>query len=129
MKKLASLLTINETVPISDSNIYTAVVILEIKKFCTLLSEAITFSKHHIINNQIFITLADLQSNLHYAEACNEWRGSSPPISAWQHIFEETSQRLPAASDFVSDLTSPRIEPMTSRTVSRVFNHCAKRPG
>ena len=49
-----------------------------------------------------------------YAEACNEWRGSSPRPSAW------ATQKRPSGGESsvtVSDLTGPGIEPQTAPTV------------
>ena len=56
--------------------------------------------------------------SLYYAEACNEFAG---PISASLRPgntapFEEMSLRWRAVGNTVSDLTSPRFEPQTSRS-------------
>ena len=37
----------------------------------------------------------------YYAEACNEWRGRSPRLSAWAHSSKETSHRWRAVDNIV----------------------------
>ena len=54
----------------------------------------------------------------YYAQACNEWRDSSPIRNAWPTQLRETSQRWRAVGDTAPDLTDQGIEPQTSRTDS-----------
>ena len=70
--------------------------------------------KYH--RNQIF-------NSRDYAELCNEWRGTSPRVSAWA-----TQKRRGGGEPLVtlSDLTAPGIEPETSHASNDVSNHNAK---
>ena len=66
-----------------------------------------------------------LKSSLYsryYVEACNKWRGPSPQLTAWTTQLQKkcSSGGEPLAT--LSDLTSPGIEPQTSRADSDVFN-------
>ena len=47
----------------------------------------------------------------YFAEACNDWRGPSPRLSAGQYSSEETLQLWRAVGDTVFDLTDPGFEP------------------
>ena len=55
-----------------------------------------------------------------YTEASNEWRGSSPRLSAWATQLLKTSQQWRVVGQFVSDLTDLGIERQTFRANSDV---------
>ena len=61
----------------------------------------------------------------YYAEACNEWWGPSPRLSACsvQHSYEETSQRWRAVGDTTSYWTfkSKKMGKLNCEVTSRVF--------
>ena len=46
-------------------------------------------------------------------------------VAPGQHISKETSQRWRSIGCTVSNLTGPKIEPLTSRAKNKVFNSCA----
>ena len=80
---------------------------------CLVFAYACTSGKEFFFKSNLFLY------SLHYAEACNEFAG---PISASLRpgniaSFEETSQRWRVVGNTVSDLTGPRFEPQTSRSI------------
>ena len=54
----------------------------------------------------------------YYAEACTEWRGPSPPHSAWATQLRRNVAAVASRWRHYADLTGPGIEPQTSRTKS-----------
>ena len=54
----------------------------------------------------------------YYAEACNEWRGPSPRLSAWATQLRRNVATVANRWRHCADLTGPGIEPQTSRTDS-----------
>ena len=54
----------------------------------------------------------------YYAEACNEWRGPSPRLSAWATQLRRNVATVASPWRHCADLTGPGIEPQTSRTES-----------
>ena len=56
--------------------------------------------------------------SLYYAEACNEWRGPSPRLSAWATQLRRNVAAVASRWRHCADLTGPGIEPQTSRTES-----------
>ena len=56
----------------------------------------------------------------YYAEACDEWRGPFPPLSAWSTQLRRNVVMMASRWRHCVDLTGPRIEPQTSRTDSLV---------
>ena len=54
----------------------------------------------------------------HYAEACNEWRGPSPRLSAWATQLRRIVATVASRWRHCVDLTGPGIEPQNSRTDS-----------
>ena len=54
----------------------------------------------------------------YYAEACNEWRGPSPRLSAWATQLRKNVATVASRWRHCADLTGPGIEPQTSRTES-----------
>ena len=64
--------------------------------------------------NQIFI----IGYSPYYAEACNEWRGPSPRLSAWATQLQRNVVTVTSRWRHCVDLTGPVIEPQTSRTNS-----------
>ena len=54
----------------------------------------------------------------YYAEACNEWRGSSLRLSAWATQLRRNVAAVASRWRHCADLTGPEIEPQTSRTES-----------
>ena len=54
----------------------------------------------------------------YYAEACNELRGPSPRLSAWATQLRRNVATVANRWRHCADLTSPGIEPLTSRTDS-----------
>ena len=104
-------------------------------EIATLLPEEVgrTFRESATKNGELFQhSKSQIKSNfslywLDYAEACNELAG---PISASLRLdnkapFEEMSQRWRAVGNTVSDLTGPRFEPQTSRSIAE---HVTARP-
>ena len=80
----------------------------------------------HQLGNLLHTPVSNLSgkktSKLHYtcgyyAESCNERRDPSPRLSAW------ATQKRRSGGKIMSDLTSPVIEPQTSRADSNVANH------
>ena len=67
-----------------------------------------------IIINQIKSSLY----SLYYAEACNEWRGPSPRLSAWATQLRRNVSAVASRWRHCADLTGPGIEPQTYRTES-----------
>ena len=57
----------------------------------------------------------------YYAEACNEWRGPSPRLSAWATQLRRNVATVASRWLHCVDLTGPGIEPQTSRTNSVRF--------
>ena len=57
----------------------------------------------------------------HYAQACNEWRGPSPRLSAWATQLRTNVATVASRWRHCADLIGPRIEPQTSRTDSVCF--------
>ena len=51
-----------------------------------------------------------------YAEACNEWRGPSPRLSAWATQLRRNVATVVSRWRHCADLTGPGIEPQASRT-------------
>ena len=66
------------------------------------------------VKNQIKSSLYSLE----YAEACNEWRGPSPRLSAWATQLRRNVAAVASRWRHCADLTGPGIEPQTSRTES-----------
>ena len=54
----------------------------------------------------------------YYAEACNEWRGRSPPRSAWATQLRRNIAAVTSRWRHCADLTGPGIEPQTYRNES-----------
>ena len=54
----------------------------------------------------------------YYAEACNEWRGPSPRLSAWATQLRTNVATVARRWRHCDDLIGPGIEPQTSRTDS-----------
>ena len=54
----------------------------------------------------------------YYAEACNEWRGPSPRLSAWATQLRKNVATVASRWRHCVNLTGPGIEPQTSRTDS-----------
>ena len=54
----------------------------------------------------------------YYAEACNEWRGPSPQLSAWATQLRSNDAAVASLWRLRADLTGPGIEPQTYRTDS-----------
>ena len=54
----------------------------------------------------------------HYAEACNELRGSSTRLSAWATQPRRNVATMASRWRHCADLTGPGIEPQTFRTDS-----------
>ena len=54
----------------------------------------------------------------YYAEACNEWRGLSPPRSAWATQLRRNVAAVASRWRHCANLTGPGIEPQTSRAES-----------
>ena len=63
-------------------------------------------------SNQIFMTVY----SPYYVEACNEWRGPSPRLSAWATQLRRNVATVASRWRHCDDLTDPEIEPQTSRT-------------
>ena len=57
----------------------------------------------------------------YYAEACNEWRGPSPRLSAWATQLRRNVATVASRWRHCVDLTGPGVEPQTSRTDSVRF--------
>ena len=55
----------------------------------------------------------------YYAEACDEWRGPFPRLSAW--AIRRNVATVASRWQHCVDLTGPGIEPQTSRTDSKRF--------
>ena len=76
-------------------------------------------------SNDAIITLkSKIKSSLYspyYAEACNELRGPSPRLSAWATQLRRNVATAVSRWRHCVDLTSPGIEPQTSRTDSVRF--------
>ena len=80
-----------------------------------------TFKKNQ--TNQIFITLAILRRS-----ATNEWRGPTPPLSAWATQLRRNIAAVASRwRHVVSDLAVPGIEILTSRTCRDFLHHFAHR--
>ena len=65
--------------------------------------------------------MLQIKSSLHsryYAEACNEWRGPSPPRSAWATQLRRNVAAVTSRWRHCADLTDPAIEPQTYRIES-----------
>ena len=54
----------------------------------------------------------------YYAQACNEWRGPSPRLSAWATRLRTNVATVASRWQHFADLTGPRIEAHTFRTDS-----------
>ena len=54
----------------------------------------------------------------YYAEACNEWRGPSPRLSAWKTQLRRNVATMASRWRHCADLTGPGIELQTFRTDS-----------
>ena len=54
----------------------------------------------------------------YYDEACNEWRGSSPLLSAWTIQLRRNVATMASRWRHCADLNGPGIEPQTFRTDS-----------
>ena len=74
----------------------------------------LTADSVHRFKNQIKSSLYSLE----YAEACNEWRGPSPRLSAWATQLRRNVAAVASRWRHCADLTGPGIEPQTSRTES-----------
>ena len=88
----------------------------------------------------VFCINQKIKSSLYspyYAEACNEWRGPSPRLSAWATQLRRNVATVASRWRHCADLTGPGIEPLTSRTDSVrlafeligwsfCINHCLK---
>ena len=62
-----------------------------------------------------------IQSSLYsryYAEACEEWRGPSPRLSAWATQLRRNVAAVASRRQHCADLTGLGIEPQASRTDS-----------
>ena len=64
------------------------------------------------VSNQI----KSLLHSPYYTEACNEWRGPSPRLSAWATQLRRNVAAVASRWRHCADLTGPGIEPHTSRT-------------
>ena len=69
-----------------------------------------------LLQNQIKIK-SSLYSP-YYAEACNEWRGPSPQLSAWATQLRRNVATVASYWRYCADLTGPGIKPQASRTDS-----------
>ena len=73
------------------------------------------------------------KSNLHhtysryYAEACNQWRGPSPQLSAGATQLRRNVAAVARRWRNCDDLTGPGIEPQISRTVRLCAKQLSKR--
>ena len=59
------------------------------------------------------------------AEACSEWRGPSPRLSAWATQLRRDVAVVASRWRHCADLIGPGFEPQTSRADS-VISECAK---
>ena len=67
--------------------------------------------------------LKKIKSSLYsryYAEACNEWRGPSPQLSAWASQLRRNVAAVASRWRFCARFTGMGIEPQTSLTDSYV---------
>ena len=77
-------------------------------------------------------TVGTSKSNLHYSRGITPENVTSAGahlrnLAPGPHCFEKTWPRWRAVGDAVSNLNGPRIEPMTSRADSNVFNQYSNR--
>ena len=77
------------------------------------------FSSH--MQSEYQIKIKSSLYSPHYAEACNELRGPSPRLSAWATQLRRNVATVASRWRHCVDLTSPGIEPQTSRTDSECF--------
>ena len=78
-----------------------------------IINEKITI----LVDSQAAILKPSLYSR-YYAEACNEWRGPSPRLSARATQLRRNVAMVASRWRHCTDLTGPGIEPQTSRTES-----------
>ena len=76
--------------------------------------------------NQIFVIR-------YYAEACNEWWGPSPLLSAWATQLRRNFTTVASRWRHCVDLTGPRIEAKTFRTdgvrlTTKLTGRCSHAP-
>ena len=70
------------------------------------------------LSSKIKIKIKSSLYSLEYAEACNEWRGPSPRLSAWATQLRRNVAAVASRWRHCADLTGSGIEPQTSRTES-----------
>ena len=73
---------------------------------------------------EYFKSSKKIKSSLYYryfAEACNEWRGPFPLLSAWATQLRRNNATVASRWRHCADLTGLKIEPQTSRTDSVCF--------
>ena len=67
---------------------------------------------------KVIIKIKSSLYSRYYAEACNEWRGPSPRLSAWATQLRKNVVAVASRWRHCADLTGPDIEPQTYRTES-----------
>ena len=71
---------------------------------------------YHIIVTGIKYHIQSSLYSRYYAEACEEWRGPSPRLSAWATQLQRNVAAVASRWRHCADLTGSGIEPHASRS-------------